>query len=382
MKLQTPHYYKNFKCIASSCKDNCCIGGWEIDIDEETAIYYKNVSGEFGKRLKDAITFTDEYCFKLNNGRCPFLDNNNLCEIYRELGEDKMGVVCTQFPRFTEYFGTVKETGIGLACEEAERIIFSDKEPFCLETSACDEESLSDGEYDTKLGAALFILRDKLFKLVELKNLKFTDKLIIMINCANELQKLINDNNYAAIDAFCNNFNYSEWCFNDGILDCSSLEASKRIWYPYLELELLNDDWKLYTERIFETIHRETSDNNDELYNRLLNEFTAYISPRIYEYENLIKYYLFRYFMKASFDYDVLGKIQLIAANFIIIRDMDILRWLDNGKNFDFQDRIDTVHIFSREVEYSQDNLCILNEEFMFDDIFKPQALTAFLSVS
>lgn len=43
-----------------------------------------------------------------------------------------MGVVCTQFPRYTEYFGNIKEMGIGLACEEAERIILTDKKPFLL----------------------------------------------------------------------------------------------------------------------------------------------------------------------------------------------------------------------------------------------------------
>ena len=35
IKLRTPGYYKNFHCISSECKDNCCIGGWEIFIDEE-----------------------------------------------------------------------------------------------------------------------------------------------------------------------------------------------------------------------------------------------------------------------------------------------------------------------------------------------------------
>ena len=46
---------------------------------------------------------------------------------------------------------------------------------------------------------------------------------------------------------------------------------------------------------------------------------------------------------------------------------------------FDLQDRIDTVHIFSREVEYSEDNLEVLAEEFIFDDIFKAENLIALL---
>lgn len=34
IKLRTPGYYKNFHCISSECKDNCCVGGWQIDICE------------------------------------------------------------------------------------------------------------------------------------------------------------------------------------------------------------------------------------------------------------------------------------------------------------------------------------------------------------
>lgn len=49
IKLRTPGYYKNFHCISSECKDNCCVGGWQIDIDEETAEYYSTVNGDFGK---------------------------------------------------------------------------------------------------------------------------------------------------------------------------------------------------------------------------------------------------------------------------------------------------------------------------------------------
>lgn len=124
IKLRTPGYYKNFHCISSECKDNCCVGGWQIDIDEETAEYYSTVNGDFGKKLRDNIDY-DNLCFKLKDGKCPFLDNNNLCGIYKELGEEHIGIVCDQFPRFTEYFGNVKERGIGLACEEAAKNNFN-----------------------------------------------------------------------------------------------------------------------------------------------------------------------------------------------------------------------------------------------------------------
>ena len=61
MKYIFPSYYKNFKCIGSECKHNCCIG-WEIDVDEETAEIYKNVPGDFGKKLRENIKVNAPTC--------------------------------------------------------------------------------------------------------------------------------------------------------------------------------------------------------------------------------------------------------------------------------------------------------------------------------
>ena len=83
--------------------------------------------------------------------------------------------------------------------------------------------------------------------------------------------------------------------------------------------------------------------------------------------------------MKAAYDHDVFEKMQLCVTNFFVVREMDLVKWLDNQKKFSFQDRIDTVHIFSREVEYSEDNIESLAEEFLFDDVFKREELIGLL---
>ncbi len=44
MKLRVPQYFKQFHCIAGNCKESCCSAGWEIDIDEETAELYNQVT--------------------------------------------------------------------------------------------------------------------------------------------------------------------------------------------------------------------------------------------------------------------------------------------------------------------------------------------------
>ncbi len=383
MKLRVPHYYKDFVCIASKCKDNCCIGGWEIDIDDETANYYLNLEGEFGDILRASIGRTDEYCFKLKDGKCPFLDNENLCEIYKNLGEDKMGVVCTQFPRFTEYYGSIKETGIGLACEEAERIIFTDRKPFSMDIEDIDEEEVIDTEYDNVLANYLFKVRDLLFKMIDNESISLHNKMIYMIEIGKHIQDLVNENNTEEIQNIINLLqqnNYEALQLdkqNINIDENSSMYEVESILNAYSELEILNEQWQYYLDDMYDMLHSEDMSPAD--YSVLVKEFTEYIKDRNYEYSNMLKYFVFRYFMKAAYDHDVFGKLQLSVTNYFVIRDMDIVKWLKNNREFSFEDRIETVHIFSREVEYSEDNLEVLAEEFIFDDIFKVENLIALL---
>ena len=95
-----PSYYKDFKCIADKCTHNCCIG-WEIDIDEDTANYYKNLGGEIGKRMRECIDFSETPHFILGEGdRCPFLNGDNLCDIIINCGKEHL---CTMTDNTTTF---------------------------------------------------------------------------------------------------------------------------------------------------------------------------------------------------------------------------------------------------------------------------------------
>ena len=48
MKIVTPDYYKDFRCIAGDCTDTCC-AGWDVDVDEASYKYYKKVKGSLEK---------------------------------------------------------------------------------------------------------------------------------------------------------------------------------------------------------------------------------------------------------------------------------------------------------------------------------------------
>ncbi len=149
MILRKPDFYDQFKCIASRCTDTCCVG-WEIDIDEATQEVYRKVAGAFGERLRANIE--DGHFKLLPHDRCPFLDKDNLCEVYQHLGEDALCDICTEHPRFVEVYGDIMERGLGLCCEEAARLLLEGEGPLAFTSEECNEpeDELDDDDLDIR----------------------------------------------------------------------------------------------------------------------------------------------------------------------------------------------------------------------------------------
>lgn len=127
-----PKYLKEFKCIGGSCEDTCCIN-WEIYIDKDTFKKYENIKD---KKLRKYITtnvFKRQSCenensdygqIKFNNQKfCPFLDGTNYCIIEKNLGEEYLSNVCTNFPRIINKIDDIYEISLDISCIEAAKII-------------------------------------------------------------------------------------------------------------------------------------------------------------------------------------------------------------------------------------------------------------------
>ena len=129
-KICVPECYKQFHCIDVECSDSCC-AGWQVDVDAQAYEEYKKVTGEFGDYIR-SVMIEEGDCggeraqFRLReDGRCPFLLENGLCDMYANLGEDSLCHTCTNFPRYMEDYGELREMGIGFSCPEASRLMLS-----------------------------------------------------------------------------------------------------------------------------------------------------------------------------------------------------------------------------------------------------------------
>lgn len=124
MKTFVPSYYEKFSCIAEKCSHTCCVG-WEIDIDEASLEKYKEIPD-----IREKISFSDTPHFELSKDEvCPFLASSGLCDMISRYGEGMLCQICRDHPRFRNFIAGREEIGLGLVCEEAARIILSEKEP-------------------------------------------------------------------------------------------------------------------------------------------------------------------------------------------------------------------------------------------------------------
>ena len=161
MKEIHPNYYNQFKCIADKCKHSCCIG-WEIDIDEDTCELYNSLDTPFGERIRSNIEGEVPHFKLTKDNKCPFLNERGLCDIILEYGDGAICDICYLHPRFSNFYSSFAEEGLGLCCEEAVRVILTEEEKFSVEIP--DDISLTREEKE------FFEKRQKIFDVLQDRN--------------------------------------------------------------------------------------------------------------------------------------------------------------------------------------------------------------------
>ncbi len=305
-----PDYYTEFRCINSRCRHNCCIG-WEIDIDPETAEFYRNVGGDFGKRLAVNISSEEEPHFILGeNERCPFLNRNNLCDIITTLGEDRLCTICAEHPRFHNELPGRIESGLGLCCEETARLILTRREPVQL---------IAEGEPDCD--DEIIALRDELIGIVQNRQYTVSERI------------------------------------NQLLSRCGTLfpEGTIGEWAEFLlSLEQLDEEW---TQLVTQLSEEHKSSDRDG--------FSRHMAERCTEYEQLLVYMLYRHTANAP-DADYIGsRVNFAVFACWIIYELGAMIWSRTGE-FSTGQQIELARMFSSEIEYSDENLYILLDELDF----------------
>ena len=347
MKLRVPDYYYDFKCIGGDCTDSCCIG-WELDIDEDSYEAYKKVEGSFGDRLRESMvdgSDEEDECntFRLKGGRCPFLNDNNLCDIYINLGEKSLCKVCTEYPRFTVFS---REDEIKFIWKEIpDEVIYEESLPMFVDEI----------EY----------IRDKGIAILQDRTRDIYERISDFLSFVSKAQEIINEGGedddlhgmIAELKPICNN--EGKACFD---------AFFEEVCYLLGELYVLGEEWVEVFARFKSELSKEVLEEFEKCRkeNKMLDIW----------YENLMVYFVFRYFTKGVYDCDVISRAKFAFLGFFSIRGIAALRYRDNLK-FDIDDMIVSAKAYSKEVEHSEGNIAYLMEEFLFSEEFEIANLQA-----
>lgn len=362
MKYHKPSFFDQFKCIGSACTDTCC-AGWEIEVDETTAQGYLAEKGAFGDRLRREIgSEPGEYFFKLKNNRCPFLNKENLCDIFINLGEDRLCDICREHPRFYNWFGDYTEVGLGLCCEEAERLLFSDSKPLTfVEEVTQDEELAEECEQMLEERKAIFSILQNRKKNIGAR----LKRLLLQLPYADEMLLLT--------------VPILEWDDPESILkldynakpSTNTLKSSALFLIRFFGgMESLDKTWP--------SMMKELEQNIDSLIDvDKAAEFLQFMKGenRLYEYEHIAVYLVYRYYPEILFDGQIEAKILFAVASICLLFLMD-LQCFQKNTAYTQHDRIELVRRFSKEIEYCPENMerfekcCTEQYEDLLNSIF------------
>lgn len=126
---------KTFKCIGPNCTDTCC-AGWDINIDENTFKKYENnkgnlkelINGKYIKNSESDDSFNYGFMKITEDNKCPFLNENLLCEIHGKCGEENLSITCRRYPRVFNIIDHIYEKSGLPSCEEICSKAFLNKE--------------------------------------------------------------------------------------------------------------------------------------------------------------------------------------------------------------------------------------------------------------
>lgn len=379
MRYLKPHYYDKFVCTAADCPDTCC-AGWQIMIDEDSLDRYGKEPGEFGKRLRNSIDWEEE-CFYQNNSRCAFLNDKNLCELYKELGPDALCDTCRMYPRHTEEYEGLRELSLSLSCPEAARIMLSCKDPVRFLEEETEEEDDFE-EFDFMMFSQLEDTRDVLFSVIQDRKIPLTLRMAVSEQLAQSYQICMEEGREFDIDELLRDClrhqkentlqEFVRKCLSEKGVDAASFhqwEKQKEEFQVLRRLERLRPTW----DKVLGDADRWLYQGNEENYRQICEEFHRMygaLSDHKEEWENLgeqlLMFFVYTYFCGAVYDDMVCSKMELALFSVRWIQEFLITRWLENGKQLSMQDVEQISCWYAREIEHSDDNLNAL-EDWLFE---------------
>lgn len=399
-----PDYYKQFSCIADKCPDTCC-GKWQIVIDDDSLEKYEDYNGEYRDELRRKVNWKEGVFRHGRSGKCAFLRDDMLCDLYIHMGKESLCTTCREYPRHTEEFENVREISLSLSCPEVARILMNITDKVTFVTEEDDEDEVFD-DFDYFLYSNLEDIREAILNVIQDRSVDIRSRIERVIQIGASAQRHYDEGDLVMWDE-CEEQDKPEIHGEHE----EYMLLQKQAMFLIEDLELLYDDWDdvliesqefLFgggemafaenTKRFeawWET-HNEisycqpeqksdTAENvvteDDAAGNDVIEDDVAWNDATDNHFEDvkacgggirmtmdifleqIIVYFISTYLLGAVYDDNISGKVNACVGHAVEFYMLLMARWLRNGETLSTDDLIELSYRYSREIEHSDENL-------------------------
>ncbi len=377
MRYIYPHYYNEFACTADKCPDTCC-AGWLIMIDDESLERYEQYVGHFNKRLEKGVDW-NQGCFKQDaKKRCSMLNENNLCDMVINMGENALCKTCTLYPRHVEEFEGLREWSLSLSCPVAAHLVLGCKEPvhFTVEQDEDDDPLIEEfDDFDFLLFTELEDAREVIFKIVQDRSLSLEKRLKLLLCMGKSLQTCVEENRISGMQKIVRDFDekktaeYEEELehvdFTDPLYRYDFLQENFSI---FKKLELMRSDWKEVLDAEKNMLAKGSAN-----YAKIREDFEKTMQQKDFWdifLENYLMSFVYTYFCGAVYDDWIDTKIMLGIFSLLFTEEFIMNLYQEKG-DVTQEDCEKIAWRYVREVEHSDINLNAM-EEYLHAVLFSP----------
>ena len=354
-----PDYYKKFSCIADKCPDTCC-GKWQIVIDDDSLEKYEDYNGEYRDELRRKVNWKEGVFRHGGSGKCAFLRDDMLCDLYIHMGKESLCTTCREYPRHTEEFENVREVSLSLSCPEVARILMNITDKVTFVTEEDDEDEVFD-DFDYFLYSNLEDIREAILNVIQDRSVDIRSRIERVIQIGASAQRHYDEGDLVMWDE-CEEQDKPEIHGEHE----EYMLLQKQVMFLIEDLELLYDDWEdvliesqmflfsagegkfVENREKFETWWRDNSVR--------AVDGESHISMEVF-IEQIIVYFISIYLLGAVYDGNIDGKVNACVGHAVELYMLLMARWLKNGDDLVMDDLIELVYRYSREIEHSDENL-------------------------
>ncbi|WP_343008755.1 flagellin lysine-N-methylase [Clostridium celatum] len=361
-----PKYMADFKCIGSECVDTCC-AGWDINIDENTFEKYVNSKGELKELVQGKFRENKENEDFLNKGfmilkeqnKCPFLNDDMLCDIHGRIGEENLCITCKRFPRVYNIIDGIYEKSGLPSCEEICIKAFLNKEKMefieieeDIDESAIEIRRIIDTEAFEGTDSLLqyfWEIRVNSINIIQNRSFSIEERLNILKYFYREIEKNYKMLDFESIENILEDF--SENTIDLELLKGKAYNESNEFYLSLIDERLIEN---IKGIRLKERILEYT--NAIEGYD--INKYSSELSKKLEKYSFIFENYLVNQIFKDLIPFnkgeDLTLSVDVLIDSYRIIKAYTIGLSLNSKMLLDEKIIIKVIQSLSKDIEHNK----------------------------